>query len=38
MFGHLAKKGFMKNYLLWHRHGEVRPMVANESDGNDDVD
>jgi hypothetical protein len=20
---HLAKKGFMLNYLLWHQHGEV---------------
>jgi hypothetical protein len=33
-----AKKGFMSNYLLWHQHGEVQPMVADESDGNDDVD
>jgi hypothetical protein len=36
--GHLAKKGFMANYLLWHQHGEVRPAVADESNGNDDVD
>jgi hypothetical protein len=35
---HLAKKGFMSNNLLWHQHGEVRPVVADESDGNDDVD
>jgi hypothetical protein len=35
---HLAKKGFMLNYLLWHQHGEVQPVVADESDGNDDVD
>jgi hypothetical protein len=28
----------MSNYLLWHRHGEVYPTVADESDGNDDVD
>jgi hypothetical protein len=28
---HLAKKGFMSNYLLWHQHGD-------ESDENDDVD
>jgi hypothetical protein len=35
---HLAKKGFMSNYLLWHRHGEVRPAVADKSDGNNDVD
>jgi hypothetical protein len=38
MFAHLAKKGFMSNYLLWHQHGEVQHAVANESDGNDDVD
>jgi hypothetical protein len=38
MSAHLAKKGFMSNYLLWHQHREVRPAVANESDGNDDVD
>jgi hypothetical protein len=35
---HLAKKEFMSNYLLWHQHGEVQPVVTNESDGNDDVD
>jgi hypothetical protein len=38
MSAHLGKKKFMSNYLLWHRHGEVQPMVADESDGNDDVD
>jgi hypothetical protein len=38
MSAHLAKKGFMSNYLLWHQHEEVRPAVADESDGNDDVD
>jgi hypothetical protein len=38
MSGHLAKKEFMANYLLWHQHGEMRPAVANESDENDDVD
>jgi hypothetical protein len=38
MSTHLAKKGFMSNYLLWHRHREVHPTVADESDGNDDVD
>jgi hypothetical protein len=38
MSAHLAKKGFMSNYLLWHQHGEVQPVVADESDGNDDVD
>jgi hypothetical protein len=35
---HLAEKRFMSNYLLWHQHGEVQPAVADESDGNDDVD
>jgi hypothetical protein len=38
MYAHLAKKEFMSNYLLWHQHGEVRPAVTDESDGNDDVD
>jgi hypothetical protein len=37
MSAHLAKKGFMSNYLLWHQHEEVQPAVADESDGNDDV-
>jgi poly(3-hydroxybutyrate) depolymerase len=34
---HITKKRFMSNYLLWHQHGEVQPVVADESDGNDDV-
>jgi hypothetical protein len=38
MFAHLVKKGFISNYLLWHQQGEVQPAVADESDGNDDVD
>jgi hypothetical protein len=38
MFAHLAKKGFVSNYLLRHQYGEVQPAVADESDGNDDVD
>jgi hypothetical protein len=38
MFAQLAKKKFMSNYLLCHQHGEVQPMVADESDENDDVD
>jgi poly(3-hydroxybutyrate) depolymerase len=38
MSGHLAKKEFMVNYILWHQHGEVRPAVADESNGNDDID
>jgi hypothetical protein len=37
MSAHLAKKEFMPNYLLWHQHREVQLAVANESDGNDDV-
>jgi hypothetical protein len=35
---HLAKKGFMLNYLVWHEHGEMQPAVDDESDGNDGVD
>jgi hypothetical protein len=38
MSAQLAKKGFMLNYLLWHQYGEVQRAVADESDGNDDVD
>jgi hypothetical protein len=38
IYAHLAKKGFMSKYLLWHQHGEVQPAVANKSDGNDDFD
>jgi hypothetical protein len=38
MSAHLAKKGFISNYLLWHQHGEVQPVAADESDGKDDVD
>jgi hypothetical protein len=38
MSAHLAKKGFMLNYLMWHQHGEVQPTIANELDENDDVD
>jgi hypothetical protein len=34
----LTKKRFMSNYLLWYQHGEVQSVVADESDGNDDVD
>jgi hypothetical protein len=28
----------MSNYFLWYQHGEVQPAVADESDGNDDID
>jgi hypothetical protein len=38
MTAHLTKKGFMSNYPVWHQHGEVQPVVADESDGNDGVD
>jgi hypothetical protein len=38
MSAHLAQMGFMLNYLLWYQHGEVQPAIANESDGNDDID
>jgi hypothetical protein len=38
MSAHLAKKGFISNYLVWHQHGEVQPPVADKSDGNDDED
>jgi hypothetical protein len=37
MSAHLTKKEFMLNYLLWHQHGKAQPVIANESDGNDDV-
>jgi hypothetical protein len=37
MSAHLHKKGFISNYLLWHQHGEVQPAVADELDGNNDV-
>jgi hypothetical protein len=36
MSGHIAKKGFMPDYLVWHQHGGVQPPVAVESDENDD--
>jgi hypothetical protein len=38
MSTHLAKKEFMLNYLLCHQHGEVQHAVADELDGNGDVD
>jgi hypothetical protein len=37
MSAHLTKKEFILNYILWHQHEEVQPAVADESDGNDDV-
>jgi hypothetical protein len=38
MSAHLAKQGFMLNYLVWHQHGEVQPSAADESDRNNDED
>jgi hypothetical protein len=38
MLSEYAKKGFMSNNLLWHQHREVQHVVADESNGNDDVD
>jgi hypothetical protein len=38
MSAHLVKKELFSNYLLWYQYGEVRPTVADESDGSDDVD
>jgi hypothetical protein len=38
MHGHLAKDRFMPNYLVWCNHKEVEPVVAPESDGNEDED
>ncbi len=38
MSAHLAKKGFLSNYLLRYYHREVRSAIADESDGNDDID
>jgi hypothetical protein len=39
MQGHLAKDGFMPNYLAWHDHGEVEPpATTHESDENEDED
>jgi hypothetical protein len=38
MSGHIAKKGFMLDYLVWHQNGEVQPPAATESDENDDED
>jgi hypothetical protein len=38
MSAYLAKKRFMSNYLLWHQHRKVQPVVADESDRNDESD
>jgi hypothetical protein len=38
MSGHIAKHGFIPNYLVWHQHGEVQATAPAESDGSDDED
>jgi hypothetical protein len=38
MSGHIAKKGLIPDYLVWHQHKEVQPPTSIESDGNDDDD
>jgi hypothetical protein len=38
IFVHIARKGFMSDYLVWHQHEEVQPSTATESDKNDDED
>jgi hypothetical protein len=38
MCGHIAKHGFLLNYLVWHQHGEVQAPTPAESDGSDDED
>jgi hypothetical protein len=38
MSGHIAKYGFMFNYLVWHQYGEVQAAVPTESDGSDEED
>jgi hypothetical protein len=38
MSGHIAKHGFMPNYLVWHQHGEVQAPTVVESDRSDDED
>jgi hypothetical protein len=38
MSAHIAKKGFMSNYLVWYQHGEMQPLVADELDGYNDQD
>jgi hypothetical protein len=38
MSGHIAKHGFMLNYLVWHQHGGVQAPATDESDGSKDDD
>jgi hypothetical protein len=35
---HIAKHGFMPNYLVWHQYGEVQTTAPAESDRSDDED
>jgi hypothetical protein len=35
---HIAKHGFMLNYLVWQQHGELQEAATTESDGSDDDD
>jgi hypothetical protein len=35
MSGHIAKHGFMPNYLVWDQHGEVQALAVTELDGSD---
>jgi hypothetical protein len=36
MSSHIAKHGFMPNYLVWHQHGKVQTSTPTELDGSDD--
>jgi hypothetical protein len=36
--GHMAKQGFMPNYLVWHQYGEVQAPTTDASDENVDED
>jgi hypothetical protein len=38
MSGHIAKQGFVQNYLVSHQHGEVQAPTADESDRNNNED
>jgi hypothetical protein len=37
MPSHIAKHGFMPNYLVWHQHGEVQAAAPTESNRSGDV-
>jgi hypothetical protein len=36
MSSHIAKHGFIPNYLVCYQHGEVQAAAPTESDGSDD--